>query len=126
MIVEMPDSDSRTLDGATGRYGRTATQDAINRHCLLAQTRRFGSLPVDLEEPVASDVAAYEHDELAEPFDTGSKPSELEAAERDYAQGTLEELDGDNLTEMLRLPIRSNFRVLARISQILRDSPGYA
>jgi len=115
----MPDSDSRTLDGETGRYGRTATQDAINRRCLLAQTRRFGSLPVDLEEAVTSDFAEREDGEVAE-------PSEPAPARQDCAGRTIEELDGDNLTEMLRLPIRSNFRVLARISQILRDSPGYA
>jgi len=108
----MPMPALLTLDDADRRYARTPTQDAVNRRCLLAQTRHFGSYADQFEPPI-SVIAASEIDEALE------QP-------RTVGASTVQELDADNITEMLRLPIRSNFRVLARISQLLRDTPDFA
>jgi hypothetical protein len=97
----VPNLETLTPGDATGPYHRTATQDAINRSCLLAQTRHFRSSPVGFEQSGKPDLAQHE----------------VCAAD---------ELDSDSLAEMSRLPIRSNFRVLARISQLLRDFADYA
>lgn len=91
------------------RCVRTSTQDAVNRRCLLAETRHFGSYSDQLE-PRTLELAPEDPEPVAE------------AAHR-FNTDTVQELDADNLTEMLRLPIRSNFRVLAKISQVLRESP---
>ena len=99
------------MDDANGRSAPTSTQDAVNRRCLLAQTRHFGGY-LDQFDPGAVD---------------GTMPASEPAAEspRRFEPSAVQELDADNLTEMLRLPIRSNFRVLAKISQLLREFPDF-
>ena len=99
------------MNDAERRYARTPTQDAVNRRCLLAQTRHFGPFAEPLEQRIP---------EEPEPE---TEPS-FEAPRR-FEADTVQELDADNIAEMLRLPIRSNFRVLARISQVLRESPDF-
>ena len=99
------------MDNANGRSVPTSTQDAVNRRCLLAQTRHFGSY-LDQFDPGVADGTVHVSEPAAE------SPRRVEAS-------AVQELDADNLTEMLRLPIRSNFRVLARISQLLREVPDF-
>jgi len=96
MMPAMPDSEALTPFATSDPPHRTATQDAINRSCLLAQTRHFRS------SSVKGGQSAPQHSVK-------------------YQVLSSDELDGDSLAEISRLPIRSNFRVLARISQLLRD-----
>jgi len=107
----MPIRAVPTIDDTDRRYARTATQDAVNRRCLLAQTRHFGSYSDQLESRVA---------ELSP-----REPEPVVEVPRRFEAETVQELDADNLTEMLRMPIRSNFRVLAKISQVLRECPDF-
>jgi hypothetical protein len=107
----MPTSALLNMDDRNRHSGPTSTQDAVNRRCLLAQTRHFGGYQ-DQFNPAAVDTATAVSEPSAEP------PRRFEPSE-------VEELDADNLTDMLKLPIRSNFRVLARISQLLRESPDF-
>jgi len=111
MIAEMPIRAVLTMDDEDRRYARTPTQDAVNRRCLLAQTRHFGGYSDQLEPCIP---------ELESP-----KPESVAESPRRFKAETVEELDADNLTEMLRMPIRSNFRVLAKISQVLRECPDF-
>jgi hypothetical protein len=98
MMHEMPNSEVLLPFAADDPYARTATQNAINRSCLLAQTRNFHS-------------PRFNVDQTATPDWPESRVMDVE------------ELDVDTLSEISRVPIRSNFRVLARINQLLRDFP---
>ena len=100
MMPEMPNSEVLT-PAARDSHQRTATQDAINRSCLLAQARHFHYSAGNFAQSATPDLV--EHEVLV-----------------------ADELDSDSLAEISRLPIRSNFRVLARISQLLRDFSDYA